>query len=387
MYQNRGWVTDHRVGEASNMMSSEQPSPSLNASHVPDLRRELAEWYGGPQGAQYYYNAIVLGRQAIKPAGTPERVARQLATAEATRLRDGDLWYVDEDLCALVAAAHPSMPAFAPRPSDLPSRVGFVVFANPIALYAAAEARHDSVIEQLAKTGGDNFLRTSEKIHSGENRIVAVSWGPNVDAASSAGGLWMSFYAPSAVHFGDVFEGEPEAERRARSMLPRLNVDNEACLAWRPDGAPPDRYRLPAGDERPTTLTWARLVFAAFQLAAQKNLAETGAQSLSRTDQRRNKRAGLPDRDVRIVRLRRSLSADRDAENPSARREWRHRWVVRGHWRNHWYPSIHDHRPMWIAPYLKGPTDAPLLGGDKVIVIDAPAEHDDKKSDEPPSVP
>jgi hypothetical protein len=41
---------------------------------------------------------------------------------------------------------------------------------------------------------------------------------------------------------------------------------------------------------------------------------------------------------------------------------------VRGHWRNHWYPSLGDDRPMWIAPYLKGPADAPLLGGDKVAV-------------------
>lgn len=53
-------------------------------------------------------------------------------------------------------------------------------------------------------------------------------------------------------------------------------------------------------------------------------------------------------------------------------REWRHRWVVRGHWRNHWYPSLKDHRPVWISPYLKGPADAPLLGGEKVTVVNAP---------------
>jgi hypothetical protein len=29
------------------------------------------------------------------------------------------------------------MPAFAPRPNDLPSKIGFAVFAEPIAAYPA----------------------------------------------------------------------------------------------------------------------------------------------------------------------------------------------------------------------------------------------------------
>jgi hypothetical protein len=46
--------------------------------------------------------------------------------------------------------------------------------------------------------------------------------------------------------------------------------------------------------------------------------------------------------------------------------------VVRGHWRNQWYPSLNARRPLWIAPYLKGPDDAPLLGGEKVTTLGAP---------------
>ncbi len=53
------------------------------------MRRELADWYGGPPGVQYYFNAIQLDRQPIRPPGPPEKVARLLAAAEATRLRDG----------------------------------------------------------------------------------------------------------------------------------------------------------------------------------------------------------------------------------------------------------------------------------------------------------
>jgi len=41
--------------------------------------------------------------------------------------------------------------------------------------------------------------------------------------------------------------------------------------------------------------------------------------------------------------------------------EWKHRWIVSGHMRAQWYPSEGAHHLIWIAPYLKGPEDAPLL--------------------------
>jgi hypothetical protein len=40
--------------------------------------------------------------------------------------------------------------------------------------------------------------------------------------------------------------------------------------------------------------------------------------------------------------------------------EWSHRWIVRGHWRQQWYPSDKEHRVLWIPPYIKGPDDRPL---------------------------
>lgn len=179
-------------------------------------------------------------------------------------------------------------------------------------------------------------------------------------------------------------DGPHRDDRRRQSpaadapLLPPLSVDNEAALAWRPDGAPADPFLLPGPHAPETTLTWAKLVFAAYQLATQANLTETAELRTPRPERRRTQRAGLPERDVRIIQLKRSVAADRDTEQtPDAGREWRHRWVVRGHWRNQWYPSLDDHRPKWIAPYLKGPADAPLLGGDKVTIVSTPPPETD----------
>jgi len=41
--------------------------------------------------------------------------------------------------------------------------------------------------------------------------------------------------------------------------------------------------------------------------------------------------------------------------------DWKHRWIVNGHVRAQWYPSEQAHRLIWIAPYVKGPEDAPML--------------------------
>ncbi len=339
--------------------------PRYTAGDVPALRRNLADWYGGPQGVQFYRLAIDMGKQHVKPAGPVGHVSQHLATMEATRLRDADLWYLDEDLCALLAAAHPSMPPFAPQPHDLPSLSGFAVFANPIALYQGGESRVDELVDKL----GDRDTGTAaEQLYEKDVQIIAVSWGPYPAGNWRAGGIWMSFYSQS--NLPTVLTGEQL--RRARALLPPLTVDNEYAGAWRPADEPADAFLLHGGEGQTGTARWARLVFAAFQLASQTNLTESEQQTTPRPERRRTERAGLPPRDVRIVRLRRAVTVGRGADRQAGNsREWQHRWVVRGHWRNHWYPSLADHRPKWIALHLKGPDGAPFIGGEKVTVATA----------------
>jgi hypothetical protein len=62
---------------------------------------------------------------------------------------------------------------------------------------------------------------------------------------------------------------------------------------------------------------------------------------------------------VRFVLLHRQ-ARDRN-ESIGAERKHQHRWLVSGHFRNEWYPSEQTHKVVSIAPYVKGPTLAPLL--------------------------
>lgn len=69
------------------------------------------------------------------------------------------------------------------------------------------------------------------------------------------------------------------------------------------------------------------------------------------------KREHLPT--IRTVALRRrEASAAQKATHGGV--DWQHQWLVRGHWRNQFYPATDTHAPKYIAPYVKGPDGAPL---------------------------
>lgn len=64
---------------------------------------------------------------------------------------------------------------------------------------------------------------------------------------------------------------------------------------------------------------------------------------------------------VTVLTLRKAHA--RTYEGDEREVEWSHRWMVSGHWRNQPYKINGEtvHRQIWIAPYVKGPDDKPLV--------------------------
>jgi hypothetical protein len=73
-------------------------------------------------------------------------------------------------------------------------------------------------------------------------------------------------------------------------------------------------------------------------------------------------RAGVSP-DVRVATIRPTTRGSSDQPTTT---DWHHRWVVRMHKVRQWYPSEQRHRIIYRGPYVKGPADKPLLGGDVV---------------------
>lgn len=118
----------------------------------------------------------------------------------------------------------------------------------------------------------------------------------------------------------------------------------------------------------------------AFVMSRSRSTSRRAAPSLpTSTRHGRRQQAEAP---VRVVRLQHYFHDDslpqQDAEVPEPaasdekKRQYRHQWMVRGFWRNTWFPSLQAHRVQWIAPHVRGPKDKPLLGGEKVFLVRTP---------------
>jgi hypothetical protein len=86
---------------------------------------------------------------------------------------------------------------------------------------------------------------------------------------------------------------------------------------------------------------------------------------------RRGERASPNFGDLRVIHLRRRVPRNpHDDLGEQEEVNWSHRWVVRGHWRNQWRPKEGRHVPTWIAPFVKGPEDKPLIIKDRILSAD-----------------
>jgi len=65
-------------------------------------------------------------------------------------------------------------------------------------------------------------------------------------------------------------------------------------------------------------------------------------------------------RDIAVVELRKRHQERNSSPGTGEAPDWQWSWLVRAHVRQQWYPSLGEHLPIIINPYLKGPEDKPL---------------------------
>jgi hypothetical protein len=78
----------------------------------------------------------------------------------------------------------------------------------------------------------------------------------------------------------------------------------------------------------------------------------------ARSLRRHSLRLNLPVSEILVCELRRRSSP---SEPTGEKRNFSHRFIVHGFWRRQWYPSLGMHRQKYIADYVKGPDDKPLI--------------------------
>jgi hypothetical protein len=285
----------------------------LRPVDLPRLRDDLIAFAQTDIAAKM--RLLDMEQERLPPADVAESMnasMRGLATAE--------LFHVAAEMAELVETAARSLPEFTLAGHDPPSRSGFAWFARPI---------HD------VDDSGLPFL------------AVALGWLVVGDT------VWVTTYV-------DRDSCPVEWSDRLRLQFP----PTFPMGCW---SAPIDED----GQALPVDVGPAgRVVLAAAKtlwLLMRQPLAETTDAVYDRASRRRFQREGKEPPPVRVIGLRRPPGS---ASSGEGGREWHHRWIVRGHWR---MAAVgvgrQQRRPVWIAPHVKGPSDAPLLGGEKVYVV------------------
>jgi hypothetical protein len=374
---------------------------AVTARDVPEIRARMTDWARDPtlDGADNWFRFFL----GPSPDGATESrvfdrvddVGATIAGTLAVQLPAAELFYVSADMTDLARHAADTLTDYRLHPEDLPAQIGVMVYEHP-PVEGTAAARH--------------------------NAVSIVTWGPG------RGGLWVHTWATTSpsqqgiVRIGRTLAQLPRDEvlERARTAaarnLPEPTPENKPSDSDETADQVADhvlatflpnleRAPVPPSFVPPHGYEWCALTPMEFtemegwpggvseaessrdteaRIALQRTILATWllmGQTLVRSEQMTAPRAArrrierldpVLDPTVRYIDLRRARTepSDRtDDDFGKGTREYRHRWIVRGHWRNQYYPSRNDHRPIWIDPHFAGPEDKPLLGGERVNVL------------------
>lgn len=308
-----------------------------------DTQMALWRWYRTEEGVRWLAYSFNEAARALQ-AGTREMLL-DLYTAERGRLIDLDPIFVSTEMCEVVDAAKES---FEPEPlmeTDLLTTHGFLYFEKPF-----------DVLDRFEEPTTIHAVAWSRIIAAGDEQRAQALQGM-VDAAAGSGVTL------------DAIE-EKAIEDGARAAGIALTI-----YATSPESAPPpvipyhvtpwyfgmtfDGNEVDENDEPTGAAWWWRVVQTTFRLM-QQHIAVKHLQRPDRSSRREAKRLRFPDEaEVVVVRLRREAGERSEPSGEAA--NYSHRFIVSGHWRNQWYPSISAHRQIWISPYVKGPEGLPLI--------------------------
>lgn len=302
---------------------------------VPRMRDELLLWLDSRAATDRLDRVASQGRLDHVFPDAAHRPDRRQAYMrwQKDKLREADLYYVSPEMAKLAHVAADSLPPCELHREDVPSRSGFLVFGGRGEVTRNVDESRELLVGELLVG------------------MHAAFWSAAPYAEDS--GIVMSFYTSKS---GMMSVANELSWRESFASDPRL-IWMPADLKWMYGNNESATGRVEHGDVIATSLrsTW---------LLMQQKIARVQEVAPDRAARRRAAREGREAPAVRVIELRRP---DVPRAPGMSDREYHHQWIVRGHWRMQPYgPERSRQRPVWIAPHVKGPEGAPMLGGEKV---------------------
>jgi hypothetical protein len=305
------------------------------------------------------------------------QASTRMLSDEARYLSQADLYVLTPPMLAVVTAAAQTL-RYADlnqlHGDDLPGPTGLLVLPQPLQLRSAT----GTVQEIRAYTWRAPWclpLPTEWGFEGTELPAVRMSAYTsarrgNTDCQSEVrrlrvvlppillDGIWTLPLHPAT-------EEQEYDQQRLEAQVHRLNAwHREEVSSVAADGEITAEYAPGTVIDDDEDCTFGSRFMYAFWRICEQRIA-TITQTEARHTGRKTKARARPPADVRVVALRRAASPSAGTGQPG-QAQWHHRWVVRMHKVNQWYPSLGQHRVLFRGPYLKGPAGKPLLRGEIV---------------------
>jgi hypothetical protein len=285
---------------------------------------------------------------------------------------------LDEDCCEFLSAASSSLPAAVGfRAEDCPFEAGFAMLARPLPLgsppnhffygmdfagffwrayepglvvdgllgYPTDPKWQKEIASQATRqVSAAHPEADQEQFRSSVTRYLQASAGRKVTPLGYGGLTW-----------GDVIDYDYEIQLEHVQGKPTRGA---------------------IGAQRPDMLLLFRRLWTLWAIIRGEMGINATRSGLPRPARRRLGRAGYGDiQTVTICTLPRP--SREEAGGSAGGVNWTHRWIVSGHWCNHWWPKQQVHKPRWISPYVKGPGDKPLVMKERRFVVVRPEGGED----------
>lgn len=342
---------------------------SIGVRETPGLRSDFATWVqslafenlwnfsakdiglvgAGVEQTRFLELAVKNVQSSIgaEPETLVDRTLRAVRTAAT-----GSLYWASADMTELAVSAGAQMPTWEPRVADFPSERGIIICATP---YRRDE---DPRIDHVAVSWSIEFPADHDP-------MMGIAVMVDTHLRKIEGGQLAPTGSP-VLFLTTITDIESTGDQglihsTLSNSHSRLQHDDESALPlWSGIKDVPPTYT--SGSVRPHVFLAAMIA-----LMSSPGVSTVSEWRPSRQDRawvKRHRREALDA--VRILDVRRR---PRQGSEGNTGREYHHRWMVDGHWRNQWYPSQNRHKPVWINAYVKGPDGAPMLTGEKVRVI------------------
>ena len=314
-----------------------------------------------------------------------------LINHEYNILNRGETHYVSHHITTMIADAAEQCgdePLFS---TDLPCPNGLMVFEYPLLIPDLHPDTGETVdgldmpVRAIAWGLGDVHARRPDTGGPDQEMetLPGIFYALYTDRES-----WTTLFLPSVerslpdewAESKDVYEAIRDAGD------PMWCIDTSGWSfgkTWKRTLSASPRSATEQGEIHKTVAFVRRFILAMFRFEWQRILVPETYRP-SRPEMKRAMRAGLKLEDgyVKILRLRRHVEAEARGEKPdSDPLAYDHQWLVRGHPRRQWFPSlgparnedgsfnVDSHRLIWIEPFVKGNPYAPLVIGHNVTAV------------------